>query len=181
MSIHIALLRGINVGGHKKVAMTDLRALLADLGFGEPRTLLQSGNVVFRSDGQKTAAALETLLETEAGQRLGLSSDFHVRPAEEWPGIIAANPFHDEAARDPGHLVVVFLKTAPSEAAVEKLRAASQGPERIQAHGRHLYVTYPAGIGDSRLTAGLMDAKLGTRGTARNWNTVLKLGALAGT
>jgi uncharacterized protein (DUF1697 family) len=174
---YIALLRGVNVGGHAKVAMSDLRDLLAGLGFGDVRSLLQSGNLVFRSDGQ-AASDLEHLLETEAARRLDLHTDFLVRTADEWVDVVARNPFPAEAERDPSHLLVMFLKQAPAETAVEALREAVTGPEVIRAEGRHAYITYPAGIGRSRLTNTLIESKLGTRGTGRNWNTVLKLAAL---
>jgi uncharacterized protein (DUF1697 family) len=179
MTTHIGLLRGINVGGNKKVAMADLRAFLADLGFGEPRTLLQSGNVVFRSDSL-TGTELERRLDVEAEARLGLKAEFFVRTPEEWREVIASNPFPEEAESDPGHLVVMFLKRAPDVGAVEALQAAVVGREVVRAAGRQAYITYPDGIGDSRLTINVIEKKLGTRCTGRNWNTVLKLGALAG-
>lgn len=178
MAIHVALLRGINVGGHKQVAMTDLRAFLTKLGFADARSLLQSGNLVFRSD-KRSGAQLERLLEAAAEKRLGLQTDFFVRSAEEWKELVARNPFRKEAERDPGHLVVMFLKEAPPLEAVEALQAAIKGPEVVRAAGRQAYVVYPIGIGRSRLTHTLIEKKLGTRGTGRNWNTVLKLGALA--
>lgn len=180
MPAYIALLRAINVGGHKKVAMADLRGLVAALGFQDVQTLLQTGNIVFRG-GTKTGAALERLLETEAAERLGLVTDFFVRSGKEWQGIIARNPFRHEAKRDPSHLVVQLLKGAPRAGNVKRLQDAIAGPEVVRALGRQLYVFCPAGIGRSRLTSKLMEDKLGMRATGRNWNTVLKLGALAGT
>ena len=179
MTIYIALIRGINVGGHKAVAMSDLRDLLAGVGFDGARSLLQSGNLIFRSDAQ-TGAGLERLLETEAGKRMGLHADFFIRSAKEWREVVARNPFRKEAERDPGHLVVMFLKAAPKANDVKEVQAAIVGPEIVRADGRHLYIVYPAGIGKSRLTNAVIEKKLGIRGTARNWNTVLKLNALAG-
>jgi uncharacterized protein (DUF1697 family) len=178
MTIHIALLRAVNLGPHQQVAMPDLRNLLTRLGFEEPRTLLNSGNLVFRSDG-RSGAALEDLLEAEAEKQLGLRTDFFVRTATEWAAVIAANPFPDEAERDPGHLLVMFLKDAPAATDVTALRAAITGPEIIRAEGKQAYIVYPDGIGRSRLTNTLIEKKLGSRGTGRNWNTVLKLAALA--
>ena len=178
MTVHIGLLRGVNVGGRTQVAMADLRAMMAELGLGEARTLLQSGNVVFRSSRRK-GAALERALEEATRERLGLSTDFFVRTATEWDAIVAANPFPDEAERDPGHLVMMALKDPAEAKALKALRAAVTGPEVIGAEGRQLYIVYPAGIGRSRLTHGLIEAKLATRATGRNWNTVLKLAALA--
>ena len=177
MTIHIALLRGINVGGHKRVAMSDLRDLLSQLGFMDARSLLQSGNLVFRSNA-RTGVNLERLLEAEAEKRLELRTDFLVRSAEEWKAVVARNPFPDEAERDPAHLLVMFLKDAPDGKNVEALQAAITGPEIVRAVGRQAYIVYPSGIGRSRLTSTLIEKKLATRGTGRNWNTVLKLGAL---
>ena len=176
--IHIALLRGINVGGHNQVAMADLRDLLTQLGLADVRSLLQSGNLVFGANG-RSAAQLERLLETEAAKRIDLQTDFFVRTAKEWKDVVARNPFRKEAARDPGHLVVMFLKGAPSVTGVKALQMAITGPEVVAAAGKHLYIVYPDGIGRSRLTNALVDKQLGTRGTGRNWNTVLKLAALA--
>jgi uncharacterized protein (DUF1697 family) len=177
MSTHIALLRGINVGGHKQVAMSDLRTLLQVLGFAGVRTLLQSGNLIFRSD-RSTGAALERVLEVETAKRLQVSVDYLVRSAREWKTIVAANPFPDEAKRDPSHLLVMLLKKAPQKDNLNALRAAVKGPESIRSEGKELYIVYPAGIGRSKLTHALIEQKLGLRGTGRNWNTVLKLAAL---
>jgi uncharacterized protein (DUF1697 family) len=98
----------------------------------------------------------------------------------EWQDeLIAANPFPVEARSDPSHLVAMCLKTGPDVAAVKALQAAIKGPELVRAGRRHIYITYPAGIGRSRLTATVIEKALGTAGTARNWNTVLKLAMLA--
>jgi uncharacterized protein (DUF1697 family) len=176
--IYIALLRAINLAGHARVSMSDLRDFLGTLGFADARTLLQSGNVVFRS-AARSSAQLERHLETGAGKHLDLQTDFFVRTAGEWQEIIAHNPFRDEAVRDPGHLVVMFLKNAPGMKDVAALQKAVKGREIVRAGGRHAYIVYPDGIGRSRLTNALIERKLGTRGTGRNWNTVLKVGALA--
>jgi uncharacterized protein (DUF1697 family) len=177
MTTHIALLRAVNVGGKNAVAMAALVEFFLKLGFTTPRTLLQSGNVVFGSPSRP--AELEALLEVEAKGRLGLDTAFLVRRAREWQRLIAQNPFPLEAKRDPSHLLVLCLKDAPSQTAVAALRAAIRGPELVQTKGREAYVVYPAGIGTSRLTMALIEGKLGTRGTGRNWNTVLKLATLA--
>jgi uncharacterized protein (DUF1697 family) len=179
-SLWIALLRGINVGGHKPVSMAHLRTFLSDLAFADPRSLLQSGNLVFRGTA-RSSDALERLLEAEAAKRLGLMTDFLVRSVESWERMIAANPFRAQATLDPSHVLVMLLKDAPDAKRVSELQAAITGPELIHAGERHLYLVYPAGIGRSRLTGALIEKTLGTRGTARNWNTVVKLAALAGT
>ena len=174
----IALLRAVNVSGRGKVGMAELRHMLTVIGFKDVKSLHQSGNVVFTSDVQP-GAQLEARLEAEADKRLGLQTAFFVRTPRDLDVVIAGNPFPAEAKGDPSHLVVMFLKDAPNAAATAALRAAIKGPERVEADGKHAYVVYPAGIGESRLTTAMIEAKLGTQGTGRNWNTVLKLAALA--
>jgi uncharacterized protein (DUF1697 family) len=177
-TIQVALLRGINVGGNKKVAMADLRKLALGMGFTDAQTLLQSGNLVLRGGGKATGAALEALLDAEAKKRLGLEIAFIVRAAGEWKQVVAQNPFPAEARHDPAHLLVMFLRTPPATAAVDDLRAAITGREVLRARGKEVYLVYPDGIGTSRLTGAIIEKKLGTRATGRNWNTVLKLAAL---
>jgi len=176
MPVYIALLRGVNLAGHKMVAMADLRAMLEGLGFTAVRSLLQSGNLVFQGRAQ-ASASLERKLEQEAQRRLDLATDFHVRTAAEWQSIIKRNPFPDAARKDPGHLLTMCFKEAPAPKDVKALQAAIKGREVVRAVGRQAYFIYPDGVGTSRLTTGLIDKTLGLRGTARNWNTVLKLGA----
>jgi uncharacterized protein (DUF1697 family) len=177
-AVHVALLRAVNVGGRGSLAMADLRKLAESLGFTNVRTLLQSGNLVFEAAAQKTPA-LESALEAALKQH-GIETDFMVRRADELEAIVAANPFPSEAKADPGHLVVMFQKDAPGAKAVAALQAAVKGREIIRHKGRELYIVYPDGIGRSKLTNKFIESRLDTRGTGRNWNTVMKLAALAG-
>jgi uncharacterized protein (DUF1697 family) len=177
VATYIGLLRAINLGSHNKVAMADLKALLTELGMTNPQSLLQSGNLVFETAARATGP-LEKLLETSAAKKLGLRTDFFVRTAAEWQQAIVDNPFPKQAKLDPGHTVLMCLREAPSPAAVKALQDAIQGREVMTAKGRHAYFLYPDGIGPSKLTIKVIEKKLGTTGTARNWNTVLKLGAL---
>jgi uncharacterized protein (DUF1697 family) len=178
MSIHVALLRAINVGGRNLIAMSELRSLLESLGFAGTRSLLQSGNLIFES-GRRKGAMLERLLETETAKRFEIAVDYFVRSADELELIVARNPFPVEAEQDPGHLVVHFLKEAPKASDVKELQSAIRGPEVVCSEGKQLYVVFPEGIGDSKLTNALIERKLGSPRTGRNWNTVLKLNALA--
>jgi len=180
MAAQIALLRGINVGGKSMVAMAELRVMLEALGFGGVRTLLQSGNVVFETRAKASDAAIEKKLEAEAAMRFGRPIDFFVRDAKAWAQVIAKNPFPAEAKRNPGHLVLLALKDAPSAAAVKALQAAIKGRETVHAIGRHAYIVYPDGIGHSKLTNAVIEKALATRATGRNWNTVLKIAELLG-
>ncbi len=178
MATYVALLRAVNVGGRNPIGMSELRRFAAQLGLDDPRTLLQSGNLVFRTAARSTAD-LERMLEVEAAARLGLQADFMVRSTADWRAIIGGNPFLRQAQDDPGHLLVMVFKKAPKAADVKALRAVIAGREVIEARGAHAYLVYPDGVGRSRLTTALIERTLETRGTGRNWNTVVKLAALA--
>jgi uncharacterized protein (DUF1697 family) len=178
MPFRIALLRAVNVAGHGSVAMSAIRDLFAGLGLAPARTLAQSGNVVF-AGGARGAASLERMIEDAAAARLGLRTAVFVRTASEWDAMIAANPFPGEAASEANRLVAMVLKSPPGVEAVAALQAAIAGPERVRAGSRHVTIFYPEGIGRSRLTSAMIERTLGSAGTARNWNTVLKLAAAA--
>jgi uncharacterized protein (DUF1697 family) len=180
MTTYVALLRGVNVGGNRVIAMQTLREFLGALGCERPRSLLQSGNLVFDSR-KKTSDSVERWLEAEAAQRLGLTTQFFVRTAAEWQDVLAHNPFIREAETDAARLHVVVLKHAPTKPAIAALRAAIVGREVVEPGTRHLYAMYPDGMGNSKLTAAVIDSRLGTRCTARNWNTVRKLAASSAT
>jgi uncharacterized protein (DUF1697 family) len=178
VTTYLALLRGINVGGHKRVEMAALRQLATGLGLADARTLLQTGNLVFRAPG-RPAAEIEEALESETRRRLGVTVDFVVRTARALTALVAANPFPSQARTDPAHLLVLFAKRPPEAASIAGLTAAIKDREIARAAAGHVYVYFPDGVGRSRLTPSLIDKSLATRVTARNWNTVLKLDAMA--
>jgi uncharacterized protein (DUF1697 family) len=179
MSSVIALLRAVNVTGHNRLTMAALREVLTGMGLGDVRTLLQSGNVVFAARPQP-AAQLEGALERATAAQLGVTTDYVVRTPKEWTAMIEGNPFAREAAATPNLMLVMALKQAPEAAAAAAFERAHAGPERLSVQGRHVYLVYPDGVGRSRLTGALIEKRLGVRGTARNWNTVLKLAAMVG-
>jgi uncharacterized protein (DUF1697 family) len=178
MSSLIALLRAVNLAGANRVPMPELRATVEGLGFQAVRTLLASGNVVFAGRPQPDQT-LESKLAAALKKRLGVATDFFVRTAREWKGIVDANPFPDEASDDPAHLLVLFMRDAPGAKRLAGLQAAIKGREQVRGAGRHAYLVYPDGIGRSKLTMAVIEKALETRGTARNWNTVLKLQKMA--
>jgi uncharacterized protein (DUF1697 family) len=173
-TICVALLRAVNLAGHNMVKMTDLCRVATDAGFSEVRSLLQSGNLVFQSR-RGTPASIEGRLEAAAREHLALDTDFMVRTAAEWDAMIAANPFADEAAREPGRLLAVCLKRPPASPALARLEQTAKAGERMRLIGAHLYVAYPAGVGVSKLTNKVIEKALGTPATGRNWNTVLRI------
>lgn len=158
--------------------MGDLRALAASLGYGNVRSFLQTGNLVFDSEEERPVT-VEHRLARAVGRQLGVETEFFVRTSPEWAAVIEANPLTEEAVRDPRHLVVVFLKESPSATAVKALRSAVTGPEAVEVVGRQAYIAYPEGIAESRLTLSRIERALGTPGTGRNWNTIRRLAAHA--
>ncbi len=178
MPLYAALLRAINLAGKNKVGMADLRGLCDGLGFEETTTLLQSGNLVVRANAG--AGALERLLHEETKKKLGVETDFFVRTVKEWEQVLAKNPYPNHAKRDPGHLLVMFLKDSPDKKQAAALDEAIIGRETAHVHGRHAYIYYPDGVGTSRLTNAKIEKGLATRGTGRNWNTVTKLATMLG-
>ena len=177
MPVYSALLRAVNVGG-RNMNMAELRSLCNSLGFTSTQTLLQSGNLAFTtsiSDPAQVAQQLEQAIEAQ----FGYFSKVFIRSTADLRDILVRNPFPRQASEDPAHLVVMFCAAELDPADIDALKASYSGPEAIQPGGRELYIYYPAGIGRSKLTNVLLEKKLNTAGTARNWNSVSKLLALA--
>jgi uncharacterized protein (DUF1697 family) len=179
MTVHIALLRGVNAAGNRLVTADELTALLSDLGHADVRTGPKIGDLVFAS-GEQTGAELQTQIETALMDRFALRTDVYVRTADAWRALVAANPFPEFAAQDPGWLMTLFLKDTPDKKAIGALRAAIRGREQVRAESRQLYAIYPDGIGGSKLTNGLVEKTLGGRITGRSWTAVLALAEMLG-
>ncbi|OKI08321.1 hypothetical protein A6A06_34225 [Streptomyces sp. CB02923] len=178
MSRQIALLRGINVGGHKKFPMARQRELFASLGHTDVTVLLQTGNIVFADPGtppEETARRIEARIADD----LGFPVPVMVRTRDELAAAVAANPF-PQAATEPKTLHVTFLSAVPGDVSpLEALDPDAYAPDRFRLIGRELYLWCPDGIGRSKLAEAVSRARLGVTATARNWNTVTKLLALA--
>ena len=172
---YAAFLRAVNVAGNV-LSMSALKALFQKLGFDETQTLLQSGNIIFKT-AKRSAADLESLLQVETEKRLKVHTEFFIRDGKDLERVLTQNPFPREAREDPGRLVVVFLKNAVTKQKVGELQSRIVGPELVREAGRELYITYPGGQGKSKLTNALIEKTLDTSGTARNWNTILKVSA----
>jgi len=173
--IVIALLRGVNLGGHHLIPMQTLRSICESLGFVQPQTLLQSGNVLFRTGDKKAALRLETAIERE----LGFRPRVIVRAPAELRKVIAANPFAARAGIDHSKLIVTFLDEEPDEDAAGRIEQLNGGPEEFHLIGRELFTYYANGAGRAETPAHKIGKALGVTGTARNWNTIQKLLARA--
>jgi uncharacterized protein (DUF1697 family) len=170
MTTWLALVRGINVGGNRKLPMADLRAVFAEAGATDVVTYIQSGNVVFEH-----AARAPEKLSAELAARIEAATGFAVpvmlRSARKWAEVVANNPY---PGIDPTRLHVVSLASEPAPGALDGIDAPAFAPEEFTPIGRELYLHLPDGMGRAKLPPAL-DRAVGVPGTARNWRTVLKL------
>jgi uncharacterized protein (DUF1697 family) len=177
MPTYIALLRAVNVGGTGKLPMATLRKMLEELGYRKVETYIQSGNAVFDAScsASSVAKALAAVLEKHMSAPVGVL----IRTHAEFSKIIAANPFAGEAAADGARVHEGFLSTRPPKNAPEGLnRLITQYParrDRWHLSGTSLYLHLPDGAGETKFTVKALERILGCAGTARNWNTVVKL------
>lgn len=174
----MALLRGINVGRNQRIAMSRLRELLAGLGYADVRTHLNSGNAVFRntaSPPEQAAGDIQAAIATH----LGLTVPVLVRTADELAAVVAANPLAD-VALDPSRYLVAFLSAAPDPRQLAGIDPAEYAPEAFHVGNREIYLWFPDGVIAAKLGHTFWEKRLSLIATARNWNTVTKLLALAG-
>lgn len=177
MSLVIALLRGINVGGRNQIRMPELRSLCADLGWESVQSYIQSGNLLFQAVAP--TPDLETALEQAIAHRFGLSIPVIMRTAVAWSAYVDSNPFPQASQREANLVMLALSKTPPAADAVDRLRERASDEERITQSGDALWIHYGAGAGKSKLAPSLLDRFVGSPVTTRNWRTVLKLNELA--
>lgn len=176
MTTYLAFLRGINVGGHNRMTMDDLRATCARVGLANVRTYIQSGNVVFEADGTNAEALAEELTDA-------IAADFDydvtvvVRTRSELDAVVAGQPFADPPA-DGTKLYVTFLQDRPEEAGIQALEDAASDAEAFEVSGREVYSQLDKdALGDGRFTD--VAKKIGVEGTRRNWDVVTAVHDLA--
>lgn len=176
MPTHVVLLRGINLASRNRVPMAELREHLTGLGYGDVRTLLQSGNVVLDADVAPEQLARE--IEREVQARFDVRSPVLVRTREQLAAVVALDPLREVVTQDRLYQVS-FLSAEPPPEAIERIAAAELEPERFVHDGREIYAWHPNGIHSSPLAKLLSDKQLGVIATARNWKTTVKLLELA--
>lgn len=177
MTTWVALLRGINVGGHHKVPMAELRRLLAELGCADPKTLIQSGNAVFEAEG--TAGELEDRLSEGIEQRFGFSVPVLVRSRQAYLAQLDRCPYTAEAEADPRFVHAVWFSGTPDPGAVAALDPDRSPPDRYQVVGDGMFVHFPDGSARSKLDASWFDRQLDVVSTWRNWRTSQRIAELA--
>ena len=174
MAVVISFLRGINVGGRRKIKMADLRGLYTSLGLRDTRTILQSGNAVFRTD-MTDLGQLQAKIEAGIRDQFGFDVRVMLRAAADLRTIIDRHPFTDAQESERNKMVVVFLSDCPRLDDVDELRASNPGREFIHADGSELFVFYTDGQARSKLDNNRIERALGLGSTARNWNTCQRL------
>jgi uncharacterized protein (DUF1697 family) len=172
---HVALLRGINVGGNNILPMKDLTKMFTDAGCKEVRTYIQSGNVIF--EGPAGAAGVADAIKAKIEKRFGYRVPVILRTAGQLLKTIRDNPFLAAGAHEKT-LYVYFLAGSASASAIATLDPGRSAPDAFHVSGPEIYLHLPNGMGRSKLTNGYFDSKLSTISTARNWATVLKLSAM---
>jgi uncharacterized protein (DUF1697 family) len=178
MPVYIVLLRGINIGPHKRMKMEKLRASCEALGFAGVKSYIQSGNVIFKAPKLSPVALAKKLGECIVND-FGFSSEVISRTREEMKAIVDGNPILKEGGVDPSKLHVVFLSQCPSAAALKKLQELTLAPDRVSSGDKEIYFYFPNGVSGSSLWKHPLDRVIGVPGTMRNWKTVTTLSQIA--
>jgi len=175
---YISLLRGINVSGQKKIIMKDLKALYEKIGFTNVVTYIQSGNVIFDSDGSDDDVIVK--IQSAITKLYGFNVPVQVREVKHFESIIKACPFSElDLVAEGTRVMVTFLADVPSDVHIDKLMEYVKEPERLVLVGQEVYLHCPNGYGTSKLNNNFIEKKLGVGATTRNWKSVVKLWELA--
>lgn len=172
MTTRVVLLRGINVSGHKKVPMADLRGIASSLGLLEPETYVQSGNLIIGTELDENDLA--DRIRAAIADRFGFDVAVISRSGDEFADIAGSHPY-ENLGLDDRLLHVAFLDRAPDGDMGALIDAAEYEPDRFETDGREVYLAYPNGSGRSKLNHTLLERVLGVTVTTRNWRTVTKL------
>jgi uncharacterized protein (DUF1697 family) len=179
MAVMISMLRGVNLGAHRRIRMEDLRKVYESIGLRDVETHVQSGNVVFRTAAARAPKDLARQLEEAIEQRFGFHSTVVLRTAAELREVIARNPFAGRAGIEAAKFLVWFLAADPGDDARRKALALAVTPEEVHAKGSELYIYYTEGLARPKLPLAAIEKALSVAGTGRNWNTVGKLLGIA--
>lgn len=177
MATHIAMIRGINVSGHNSISMERWRDLFTSLGYGDVRTYIQSGNVLFDAPG--SAAKIAAAVEAALAEELGTAITAILRSPAELGKLLKQNPFLKAKEADPSQLYVTFLNSAPTASAVKALAGINAGGDELRTIGREVYILCRNGYGRTKLSNTAIEKALALRGTTRNWKTLARLHDLA--
>jgi uncharacterized protein (DUF1697 family) len=178
MPVYIAMLRGINIGPHKRMKMEKLRASCESLKFTDVKSYIQSGNLILRAP-KLAATALSKQLEECIVRDFGFSADVIARTREEMKSILDGNPLLKEKDLDAAKLHVAFLRGKPLPESLTRLQELTLPPDQVRSSGREIYFYFPNGVSGSSLWKHPLDKIISTTATMRNWNTANKLYEMA--
>lgn len=179
MNKQIAILRGINVGGKRKILMTDLKELFSDLGADNIQTYIQSGNVIFNSTGKKDNIKIANEIEEAILNKYDFQVPVIVLSAEELNATIAENPFLTAENMEVERLHVTFLKELPQNDKLQNIESLNFAPDLFEIRNKKVFIYCSGKYHTSKLTNNFFESKLKVPATTRNWKTVIKLGELA--
>ena len=172
------MLRGINVGGVRKILMKDLAGLYESCGFTEVRTYVQSGNVVFNSR-EKNTKSISKIIENKIEQKCRFHADVLVRTGQNLKKVIGGNPFLKKPGVDPCNLYVTFLSDPPETQSLPNLSNVKSGADQFEIRGAEIFLWCPDGYGRTKLSNNYFETKLKRIATTRNWKTVMALYEMA--
>jgi uncharacterized protein (DUF1697 family) len=179
MTNYISILRGINVGGQRKILMADLKTLYENLGFKEVVTYIQSGNVIFKTENLMDCIDLTQKIEKVIAENYPFTVPVLVRTQTEWHNVLISNPFLNDNAFDLEKLYVTFLDSLPNEVLLDKIKNLDFAPEQFIILSKQVYL-YTSDYGNTKLSNNFFEKKLKVRATTRNWKTVQQLALLSG-
>ncbi|WP_339921938.1 DUF1697 domain-containing protein [uncultured Cyclobacterium sp.] len=175
MEKRIAILRGINVGGKRKILMADLKSMFEDLGYKEVLTYIQSGNVIFTAENKMSDIQMADLIEQAIKSKFGFDVPVIVRTAQELNNTFNENPFYGKADTDINKLHITFLNKEPEKGNLEKIQALEFPPDKFLVKGKDIFIYCDGKYHQSKLTNNFFEGKLKTSATTRNLKTVSKL------
>jgi uncharacterized protein (DUF1697 family) len=172
MQTYISFLRSVNMAGHNLIKMTELANLFIDIGFGDAKTYIQSGNVIFSHSGDKSLSSLSDDIEIAILKKFNLSISVMTRRRDELVKLGVSNHFLVEPDFDPSKMAVIFLHETPLDTQIQKVARVDFPPDKFKIIGDEIFIYCPNGFGRTKLYTGFFEKKMGVTGTARNWKTI---------
>ena len=178
MTTYIALLRGINVSGQKKIQMAGLRSLFESLGYKDVQSYIQSGNIIFRAESQVDPSDIQKKIEEAIQKQYEFFVPVLIKTSEIIEEILKANPYKKEAELEPNRVLVSLLQETPDLQNIQALNSLEYPPDRFKYSDKAIYLHCPNGAGKSKLSNNLFETKLKVKATTRNIQTLTKILAL---
>jgi uncharacterized protein (DUF1697 family) len=180
MNTYISFLRGVNMTGHNSIKMTELAELYVKIGFFDPETYIQSGNVVFADKSEVEPSSHSKKIEEAILERFKYIVPVMIRTVKDLQDLFSVNPFLKEPDFDPVKMAVIFLHEEPTEVQIRKVEYIDYPPDKFEIVGREIFIYCPNGFGKTKLYTNFFEKKMEVTGTARNWKTISTILKIAG-